>query len=253
MDLRKLVIVLGICILGSVPAARAEGTLVIVTGEIPPAVSQKADQSFLTAVFQVVGQEMGMDFEFRFLPWKRCEAAVDALEAWGAIPYVPTPDRRKKYAFSDRLYNSASKLFGCSVDGSENLTAYSVLSELKTYRIGGVRGYWYERLFRDSGIELHLVTDEGQNIQKLYWERIDLAPFDETAGWYMINKLFPKERDRFFTLMPALSTKDSFLMTSKRYPGTFLLLARFNAALNKVKENGTFLELMETYGGRFTP
>nr|WP_319393932.1 transporter substrate-binding domain-containing protein [uncultured Desulfobacter sp.] len=253
MNLTRIVLLLAVCIFVSVSSADAKTTLVIVTGEIPPAISHNADQSFLTAVFQAIEPEMGVRFEFRFLPWKRCEEAVSKLTAWGAIPYVSTPERQKKYAFSNRLYKSASKLFGYSLDGSETLSTYSVLKDLKPYRVGGVRGYWYEHLFHEAGIQLFLVTDERQNIKKLYRDRIDLAPFEETAGWYMINKLYPMDRDRFFTMTPPLSTHDAFLITSKQYPGTQALLDRFNSALKLIKENGTFLELMETYGVKFTP
>lgn len=253
MNLKRIALLLAVCILGSVSSADANPTLVIVTGEIPPAISQNADQSFLTAVFHTIEPEMGVRFKFKFLPWKRCEDAVSNLTAWGAIPYVSTPERQKKYAFSDRLYKSASKLFGYSADGSETLSTYSALKDLKPYLVGGVRGYWYEHLFHEAGVTLFLVTDEHQNIKKLYRERIDLAPLDETAGWYMINKLFPMDRDRFFTLAPPLSTQDAFLITSKQYPETQALLDRFNRSLKRIKENGTFLELMETYGVKYTP
>lgn len=231
----KVVLLLSACVLGMASTGRAEPTLVITTGEIPPAISEQPDKSFLTAVFQAVEKEMGVKFVFQFMPWKRCEQTVEELKAWGAIPYV-------------RLFNSASKLFGYSADGTRKTISYTELSELKHYKIGGVRGYWYENMFHDAGIELELVTDEEQNVKKLQAGRIDLAPLDETAGWYMIKSLFPEEREKFFTLTPPLSVKDCFLMTSKQYPETQHLLTQFNAALKTIKDNGIFQQLMEKYG-----
>jgi len=249
----KYILLLSACVLGMASIGRAEPTLVIVTGEIPPTISAQPDKSFLTAMFQAVGQEMGVKFVFKFLPWKRCEQNVEDLEAWGAIPYVRTPERETRYDFSDRLYNSASKLFGYSSDGTKNKLSYTDLSELKHSTIGGVRGYWYEALFHEAGIELELVTNEEQNVRKLQVGRIDFAPFDETAGWYMINKLFPEEREKFFTLDKPLSVKDCFLMTSKQYPNTQHLLTQFNAALKTIKDKGIFQELVEKYGVACTP
>lgn len=249
----KFIFLLSACILGMVSTGKTETTLVIVTGEIPPMISEQLDQSFLTAVFRVVEQEMGVKFVFRFVPWKRCEEAIEELSAWGAIPYVHTPEREKKFDFSNRLFNTASELFGYSADGKRKVFSYTILDELKHYRIGGVIGYWYVQKFHEAGIDLELVATEEQNIKKLQIGRIDFTPIDVTAGWYFINRLFPKERDKFFTLAPPLLVKDSFLMTSKQYPETQRLLSDFNAAMQKIKDNGMFQQLMKKYGVMCTP
>ncbi len=212
-------------------------------------ISEQPGKSFLTDVFKTVEKEMGVKFVFIFMPWKRCETVIEGLEAWGAIPYVRTPEREKKFYFSKRLYNSASRFFVHTSDGMKKNISYTELSDLKNYRIGGVRGYWYEKIFHDVGIELELVTTEKQNLKKLQAGRIDLIPLDETAGWYMIRELFPQEEiSKFFTVEKPLSVKDSFLMTSKQYPDTQNLLTRFNTALKTIKENGTFQQLIEKHG-----
>jgi polar amino acid transport system substrate-binding protein len=253
MPTGKFIFFFMICILGQVSSAETETSLVIVTGEIPPAVSEDPSQSFLTAVFHAVEQEMGVSFVFKFLPWKRCELAVETLDAWGAIPYVRTQGREKKFYFSDRLFKNTSKLFGYSTDDTMRNLSFEDLSELKHYRIGGVRGYWYEQVFQEAGIKLELVSEEKQNIIKLQGTRIDFTPVDESAGWYMINKMFPQKKDAFYTLTKPLRENEIFLMTSKQYPETQQLLNRFNIAMKEIKENGTFQQLMDEYGVIYIP
>jgi polar amino acid transport system substrate-binding protein len=249
----KLVLLAMTATIGIISTCNAESTLIIATGEIPPVISENPDRSFLTAVFGALELEMGVKFVFKFQPWTRCELAVENLEAWGAIPYVRTAERSKKFYFSERLFNSGSKFFGHSADKTRYPVSYTELKELKPYRIGGVRGYWYVNTFREAGIELELVATEEQNIRKLVMGRIDLAPLDETAGWYMIADLFPEERENFFTLGKPLLVKDSFLITSKQYPDTQRLLNQFNKALKTIKEKGTFQQLMKKYGVICTP
>lgn len=245
----KQIFIICVCMIGFSSHAFAETELIIVTGEIPPFISEQAEKSFLTAVFQAVEKEMGVKFVFRFLPWKRCEQAVEEMTAWGAIPYVRTPEREKLFDFSEKLYTRQSKLFGYSPDGKIRDISYTELSDLKKYSIGGVRGYWYEKKFRDAGIELDLVTTEEQSFKKLGAGRVDLVPADETAGWYIIKSLFPKEEiGKFFTLTKPLQVGDLFLMTSKQYPNGQELLTKFNTALKKIGESGEFQKMTDKFG-----
>ncbi len=248
MKIWKLLFIFIACLPGMASAGGAETSLVIATGEIPPMISEEPENSFLTEIFQELGKEMGVKFVFKFMPWKRCELAVKELNAWGAIPYVKTPERELVFDFSERLVTTTSKFFGYSSEEKMKNISYTELGDLQNYRIGGVRGYWYEKMFYDAGIEPELVTNEEQNIKKLRAGRIDLAPLDETSGWHMIKELFPEESGKFFTLTRPLRTKDSFLITSKQYPDGQELLTKFNAALKKVKDNGVFQQLVEKYG-----
>lgn len=79
----KLVLLLGAFVFGMALTGRAEPTLVIATGESPPAISEQLDKSFLTTVFQVMEKEMGVKFVFKFMPWKRCEQTVEDLAVRG--------------------------------------------------------------------------------------------------------------------------------------------------------------------------
>jgi polar amino acid transport system substrate-binding protein len=243
----KQIVFLYLCVIGISSTVFAETTLMIATGELPPITSEQPDNSLLTDVFQALGNEMGVKFVFQFLPWKRCELYVEELKVWGAIPYVRTPAREQKFNFSESIYKNATKLFGYSAEGMMKSIFYNRLGELKNYKIGGVRGYWYEKRFHDAGIKLEYVADEKQIVKMLRTQRIDLAPLGEASGWHMINTLFPKENKKFFTAMPPLLEKKIFLMTSKQYPGGHKLLNEFNMALRKIKENRVFQNILDKH------
>jgi len=226
----------------------AETTLIIATGELPPFVSENREESFLTEVLQEVAREMRVTFFFQFMPWKRCELAVDKLEAWGMIPYVPNAERERKYYFSDKLYNRQSKFFSYDPSGTRKQIPYAELSDLKGYRIGGVRGYYYEQAFLDAGLHVEFAATEEQNLQKLKAGRVDLIPAEVVNGFYIIRKRFPGEAGNFFTLSKPLSVSGIYLMTSKQYPDTQKLLTQFNMALKKVKESGVYQRILDKHG-----
>lgn len=242
-------LVLSAWVLGVASTGLAETTLIIATGELPPYVSARPENSFLEDLFHEVAREMGVTFEFQFMPWKRCEQAVEELNVWGTIPYVPTPERESKFDFSEMLFKRQAKFFYYSPDGKPKNIVYAELTDLKNYRIGGIRGYFYEGEFLEAGLQVEYVKEEEQNFKKLRTGRVELIPAEETLGWYMIKKLFPpEEKGKFFTLEKPLSVGASYLMTSKRYPDGQKLLAQFNAAMKTIKDSGVYQNIAKKHG-----
>jgi polar amino acid transport system substrate-binding protein len=226
----------------------AQTHLIIATNEYPPYISENSNHSCLMEIFKAIEKEMGVTFYFQFMPWPRCEASIEKLSAWGAIPYVPTPARKEKFDFSDKIYTRQSKFFYFSPDGIQKKIIYNTLGELKKYRIGGVRGYYYGKIFSDAGITLDLVNSEEQNFRKMITGRIDLAPSDETVGWYLIRTVLPREvGGKIFTVSKPFTVSDNFLMASKNYPEGLDIMKKFNSAMRKVKENGTFKKIIEKH------
>jgi len=248
MSTFRLFLILWVCVIGFSAKGLAETTLVIATGELPPYVSEIKNESFLTEVLHEVGREMGVNFVFKFMPWKRCELALESHEAWGAVPYVQIPERDKKYYFSEKLLNRQSKFFYYSPDGKQKQIPYAELSDLKGYIIGGVRGYYYEQTLLQAGLHVELVTTDELNFRKLKAGKVDLIPSDEVVGFYIIRKRYPREVGNFFMLSKPLDELTDHLMTSKNYPDTQRLLTRFNAALKKIKENGVYQRILDTHG-----
>ncbi|SEL11507.1 polar amino acid transport system substrate-binding protein [Roseateles sp. YR242] len=245
----------GVLTLGTLGCLSATGqplprTLLVASGEIPPYASARSEDSFLGALFDEIGPEMGAALEFRYMPWKRCEAAVDDLAVWGAVPYVPTPEREARCLFSAPLYAKKTKLFYYAPgDQAPPVASYSALAELRRFRIGGVRGYYYEQLLRDAGIQMDAAVSEEQNFKKLFAGRVDFVAAVDTVGWSLIPRLFsPREAKNFHTLETPLHVGFNYLMTSKRFPETGPLLERFNAALEKLRRDGRYKRVADRFG-----
>ncbi|MEQ9347929.1 MAG: transporter substrate-binding domain-containing protein [Thalassospira sp.] len=230
--------------------ASAQTSLVIVTNIYPPYVNEDVKNSFLPALFDEIGKEMGVKFVFRILPWQRCEQEISEFAAWGAIPYRKTDAREKQYAFSDPLYLQDSHFFAYDPAGRKPVFHYDKLTDLQGLHIGGIQGYYYEPWFAKADLDVEYTHSEEQNFRRLQLGRIDLFSTATTVGWHIIGQLFPPEEvAKFYTLeKPLIAGAGLHLMTAKDYPDTYLLLERFNAALREIKQNGTFAQLVDQYG-----
>ncbi len=236
-----------VCVIGYPSQGLTETTLIVATDELPPYVSTNPKESAMTEVLHEVAHEMGVTFVFKFMPWKRCELAVEELEAWGAVPYVLTPEREKKFYFSEKLFNREGKFFYYSRNGKPKQIPYSELSDLKDSIIGGVIGYYYEQSLLDAELHVEFVTTDKQNFWKLRAGKVDLIIVDEVVGFYIIRNRFPLEAGNFFTLSKPLDVIGDYLITSKKYPDTRELLIKFNMALEKIKGNGVYQRILDKH------
>ena len=69
----------------------------------------------------------------------------------------------------------------------------------------------------------------------------------EVVGWQLIRKHFPNEVENFAVLEKPLKTKPNYLLASKQFQNSEMILKRFNLALKKTKENGKFDAIYNKY------
>lgn len=226
--------------------------LVVATDEYPPYVSADPRQSFITELFSHIGKQMGVKFTFRFLPWKRCVAALDAGAVWAVVPFVPTPERRERYLLSDPLYARKARFFYHENGGRIWPAGYKELADMGGLRIGGVAGYWYESMFREAGIRLDPAVNDLSNFRKLQAGRFDLAIVDENVGRYLARTHFAQDAAQFHSLGSPYYVSDNVLMLN-RQPANAALLASFNRALETLRRSGVYDDIVSRHKLVLTP
>jgi ABC-type amino acid transport/signal transduction systems, periplasmic component/domain len=229
----------------AVPPACSQEIIKIGTNELPPYVSRDANESMLTAIMDEVAREMGVSFEYLFMPWERCEDALKDGEVWGIMPYVKNEARLRSYLFSDSLCEKRTVFFYYSKDPAASIV-YGKLSDLKPYRIGGVRGYFYEEAFRQAGLEVEYTGSEEQNLRKLRDGRVDLTPVGDKNGWFLIRSLFPGEERYFRVVERPLDVGGIFVMVRKDAESSDRL-GLFNAALGRLKKKDDYSRILNRY------
>ncbi len=224
----------------------AEPTVIkLVTGEYSPYSSDKLyGYGLVPEIVTSCFVEMGIEPDYQFFPWKRCEYEITKGRVWAAFPYAMNKKRVKQFIFSDPVILSRTIFFFYQ---NEKLKQFSwnKLEDLKPYRIGGVRGYFYENRFKDAGLKTDYAPNEKLSLRKLRAGRVDIVPLNEHVGWNLINRLFPNSVANFGTLEKELTTNTLHLMISKTYPDSQELTDKFNIALKTIKDKGIYSQILK--------
>ncbi|WP_256717725.1 ABC transporter substrate-binding protein [Shewanella sp. UCD-KL12] len=191
-------------------------------------------------------REMGQLVRFEFQPWVRGELSVKAGRAFASFPYLKTAAREKDFEFSEPVLYFFPKFF-YSTDRFPFGFEWDTLADFKTYRVGGVRGYWYEKKFKQAGIKAHYVTSDKQNIEMLLLQRIDFTLIDELVGWNLIRETATDQITRYAVASKPESHDAFHLMISRDYPDSKLLRLTFNLGLLKIKQNGVYQQILDRY------
>ncbi|MBF0199889.1 MAG: amino acid ABC transporter substrate-binding protein [Desulfamplus sp.] len=225
----------------------ASDKIVLATGEWPPYTSEKMEgYGFFTEIVSAVFKEAGLEIEYKFYPWLRCEDAIQKGRAFAAFPYMINEDRKAKYDFSDPLANSTGRFFYLKKNIKSDVV-WETFEDLKNYKIGGTAGYWYEKAFKDAGIELDLAVSDELGMKKLHGGRFDLLATDELVGWDLIKTLFPTEIDNFAIVSTPLNNDQLRLMVSRTYPDAQAITEKVNQAIKRIKDKGIYSEILKKY------
>lgn len=226
--------------------AHAEKPLLLVTNEYLPYVSTSKDSNgFLGDVVLAAFAEAGIPVVIEYRPWRRCAMLVEEGAAFGAFPYAVT-EKRKRYAwFSDEMWRCRNVFF--YLRGRFGNYDFTSLKALQGHSIAGTSGNYYEEAFRKAGLDVDYAPGEASGVRKLWELRTDFFAEDELVGWTLIARLFPKSIFMFGATPTPWNENPQTLMVSKRYPGAQGLLARFNAGLKAIRENGVYRELFERH------
>ncbi|MCP3924617.1 MAG: transporter substrate-binding domain-containing protein [Desulfobacterales bacterium] len=223
----------------------AKQKIVLVTGEWSPYTSYRIKgYGFFTEIVSAVFEEAGLDFEYKFYPWLRCEYNLKKGIAFAAFPYFINDDRKKKFNFSKGIVKSTSRLFYLKSRIKSDIK-WMRYEDLKPYTIGGSIGYWYRTKFEKANLTIDYGYNDKIGFKKLYAGRYDFLATNELVGWALIRKMYPEEINKFCTVKKPLQQDYLHLMISRTYPDHLSITKRINEALLSIKRNGIYLKILE--------
>ncbi|MBF0378216.1 MAG: transporter substrate-binding domain-containing protein [Desulfamplus sp.] len=221
--------------------------IVLVTGEWAPYTSEKMKgQGFFTEVVSAVFKEAGLEVEYKFYPWLRCEDMIQKGKAYAAFPYMINDERKKIYDFSEPLAKSTGRLFYLKSNVKSEVV-WEKYEDLKKYKVGGTAGYWYEKPFADAGVKLDLAVSDELGMKKLHGGRFDLLATDELVGWDLVNTFFSTDKHNFAVVKKPLNNDNLRLMVSRTYPDSQAITKKVNEALQRIKDKGIYSKILKKY------
>ena len=186
----------------------------------------------MTAVFA----DMNVQVVILTKPWRRALAEIDAGKAAVGGIYKNS-ERLKRYDYSDAMFVERVNIYSRKADPMR----YASLADLKGKRVGVIRGWSYGDEFdeaRKSGaMQLEDVNADVQNFAKLDAGRLDAVLAIAEAAEPQLRQ-FPSVQ-----LAATLVENPTYLAFNKS-AGRQAFIERFNAALSRLKLNGTMKRLV---------
>jgi len=245
--IKKIVVLISAIMFTCVTYCNAGESIVIATSNYAPFTSSENNGSgVILDVVKKAFQNVNVDVEYQFHPWKRCEYLVQQGKAFAATPYFKTDQRMNKYDFSVPIVKSFNRFFYNKEkfpDGYE----WETLKDFKGYTMGGILGLWYMPKFKKAGLKIHTAGTDLQNLKMLIAKRIDFTVIDELTGKKVLNDLKPEDAKKIGILDKPESVSDFYLMVSRDYKNHSELNEKFTKGFKMLKESGEYMKILSQY------
>lgn len=195
----------------------------------------------------------GYTVTFKFYPGKRAaEYVIDGqiLASLGSERNYPEEVRRIGMIRSARVFSFQT--VGFYMKDRHRSISFKTLKDLKGYRIGVIRGASASILFSkypDLNLDFEEVNTMEQMFRKAYHGRSDIVFTVELSGYMFIAKHYPKEQDRWEMTSDILQSIYGDVIFSKKYPDADRYLESFRTGMQRIRDNGTYLHILERYYG----
>ena len=224
--------------LASGEVSRAQETILTLgTLNWEPYVGEKLENDgFISEIVRESFRRAGIQIKIRYMPWARVIKELEKGSIDAAYPAYFSKERSKKFGVSKPFASSRLGFYK-----KKNIEVpYKKLEDLKSYRIGVVRGYLNSKEFDDAKyLKKDAVNSDLANLRKLLKGRLDLVVIDESTSKFLIKTNFPAKLNELEFLEPPLEEKPLYLLFSKKHSNFQKLLAGFNHGLNIIVKDGT--------------
>lgn len=187
-----------------------------------------------------VFHQMGRPVSLAAKPWKRALGELD-LGIAGVGGIYKTEDRLKKYDFSEPLFVERIVVYY----NHDKAVNYRMLSDLYGKRVGILLGWSYGDKFDNARKAGKIIVEEvyadTQNFDKLVQGRVDAVLAIEQVGSSLMRE--PRNASVGKSLV-FLAENPTHLAFNKQMHVEALLSA-FNRALNEIKKNGTYTQIVD--------
>jgi len=232
-------------------ACYATQTVRLTSGEWPPYLSNHlAEGGFATKIVTEAFNEMGIEVEISYYPWKRSynyamEGKDPSGNIWnGTIVWIKTEQRMKSFYYSDPVITDEDVLFYLA----KSSLHWKTVADLEGKIIGGTAHTAYptfEQAHKDGLITLQRGGNYDSLLKRIFHQKIDAAQMPKQVGLYYLNHSFSTAEQKQFTYSPTVIERRTYhLILSKNRDENKALLKLFNQGLAKLHSNGRYRSLV---------
>ncbi len=217
----------------------AEQTLVFSVGEWEPFVGETMENYGPTAeIVAAACKKAGYKAEFEFLPWKRAYKKVKTGKSIATFPWTRTDERAIEVLFPKTpIMVGKEKAYYLKEKFPKGLKV-SNLEDLKSYKMVGILGYWYEEPAKKAGINMHMVSSADLAWKVLGKGRAEILIENEVVAKVKMEKMSGDSASKFASTNDTFRTSDMFCLFSRVYPGAIEIMKKLDHALKEMEDSG---------------
>lgn len=211
--------------------------VVFVTSHYPPYVNIDSNgkvsglfHDIITSVFE----QSKYKVKYSVAPWKRCESILLQGKAFGAFPYLRTPSRNRNFNFTTKIAEFSPSFMYVKERFPKGFD-WDSIADLKPYKLGAVKGFWYIDDFKKNDLRFIEVTNDAQNLKMLATGRIDATLIDPQVANYMIDKMVGTEPSQFGFSKKHYAQEFFRIMVSRSYKSSDEILKFINKKLESAQ------------------
>ncbi len=202
------------------------------------------NNGFIAEIIQVAFDRSGYSVNFDFMNFDEALSEAELGIYDGIFTLWYRQDREEFFAYSDALPSNDIVL--CKI--SEEDISYEEYVDLRQYTIGVVKNYTYPQDFLDAGLNLKEYDNDGEILESLYNNEIDLGIIDKAQAIYITKKDYPDFFDILSFLDNSITTNQQYVGFSKAVDGYQDKLLDFNSGLKQIISDGTYDSILEKHG-----
>jgi cystine transport system substrate-binding protein len=190
---------------------------------------------------EALAKELGVKAKIQPTKWDGILAALESKRLDVVINQVTISDeRKKKYDFSEPYTISGIQ----ALTGKKDAGKFPTPESLSGHKVGVGLGTNYEQWLKENipGAIVKTYDDDPTKFQDLMAGRTDAILVDRLAALEMVKKT----NDKLAISGPAFSRQEAGIAIRKGEPE---VVAAINAAIDKLRADGTLAKLSEKYFG----
>jgi polar amino acid transport system substrate-binding protein len=221
--------------------------LTIVTEQYPPYNYEERGsiKGMSTEVVSAVLKELDLEVDIEIYPWARAYDMASTQENVLIYSISRTPQRESLFNWVGVIASIDFTIF--ALERRQDINIQS-LEDIRAYMLGLVRGDALEQFFSANNFtEIERVNTNKQAMEMLLASRTDLWPISKQAGTYILkkNNMIPAQTVRAVFELEEFSSEDLYMAFSRSTNKK--LVNDFKRALEKIKENGIYNEIISRY------
>lgn len=221
----------------------------VLTEEFPPYSFQEGQEvkGLSTEIVREVLNGAGLTYDIRVLPWARALATAQKEPNTLIYSIGRSPQREPLFQWVGVIAPSDFYFFALA---TRRDIVINTLEDAQRYRIGTTRNDVREQFLLSKGLlmDVHLqsVTNQEQNILKLFNQRIDITPLPALLAYdYARKNGYDPSRLKKVYKLTEISSEGYYMAFSLGTPGE--VVERCRTELKRLKESGRYERIQRRY------